>query len=110
MSYINRGLIVECLRELGSKEFQNRVWRSSGGMVSSFSEAVEQLFTDSGLSEKLEGRSTGFGSEVEDVLVLLDRQLSKINRNQPVEMLINDPAMEDVRALANRALGGMGGI
>lgn len=106
MSWINRDLIVQCLRELSDEEFQRRVWLSSGGeMVSSFSEVVEQLFTDSGLEGELEGRSTGLGAEVEETLMSLEKQLSRVNRNQLAAMLIEDPAMGSVRALAKKALG-----
>lgn len=105
MSWINRNLIVECLRELSDQKFQQEVWLSTGGeKVSSFAEAVEQLFTDSGLGDELEKGTTGLGREVEDNLMLLDQELSKINRKQHASEIIKDPKMENVRNIAAKVL------
>lgn len=105
MNWINRDLIVECLRELSDLKLQRELWLSSGGdRVSSFVEAVEQLFTDSGLGDELESSATGLGSEAERALALLEKQLAKVNRRQSVLDMLNDPAMQCVRELAYEIL------
>lgn len=105
MSWINRNLIVECLQELSDQKFQQEVWLSTGGdKVSSFVEVVEQLFTDSGLGDELEKGTAGLGREVEDNLMLLDQELSKINRKQQALEIIKDPRMESIRNIAAKIL------
>ncbi len=105
MNRINRELVTECLRELSGYQLQRTLWLSPGGeRVSSFIEVVEQLFTDSGLGDELQKGSTGLGRDAERALLLLDKQLTKVNRKQPPEKLIDDVEMKQVRELAARIL------
>ena len=108
MNFINRPLIVACLRELSDRGLQQRVWTSIGPPeVGSFTECVEQLFTDSGLNDALNIEKTGFGKEVETLLLELKKQLAKINpRQRPIQM-INSREMVGVRELASRGLRSM---
>lgn len=105
MKYLNRNLILECLEELADSSLQERLW--TGKMPeqqSSLVEAVEGLFTDSGLDGELGKGTTGFSDESESKLEELDRELKKVDANRSAETVINDPAMSRVRDLAASAL------
>jgi|SRR5580692_12076689 hypothetical protein len=105
MNFINRPLIVACLRELSDRDLQKRVWTSIGPPeVGSFTECVEQLFTDSGLNDALNTGKTGFGKELETLLLGLEKQLAKVNPRQRPMQIINGPEMVGVRELASRGL------
>lgn len=110
MSWINKSLIVECLEELSSRSLQLRLWLSAGqGDVSSFSEAVEQLFTDSALDDALNTRATGLSDSAERALVDLKRALARVDRTRPPRDLIASAEMDVVRRLASAALSVIGG-
>jgi hypothetical protein len=105
MKWINTDLIVECLTELASREVQMRLWLSAGQPeTSSFSEVVEQLFSDSGLGDALEDRDTGFGDRIEGSLMELSRELDAVDRRLSPQSLIDHPTMNLVRALAAQTL------
>ena len=72
--------------------------------VSSFTEAVEQLFTDSGLKDALRRRQTGFGQEAESLFLQLKEQLTKVNVRLGPSQTIKDAAMDQVRQLARSVL------
>jgi hypothetical protein len=105
MTWLSRELVADALRELSSRELQERLWKSSGNdEVSSFTEAVEMLFDDSGLGEQLDSHTTGWGAEIESALASLDRSLRRVDARRPPQELIDDPAMEEVRDGAAKAL------
>lgn len=105
MNSINRQLIEQCLIELSSRVDQLRLWRSTGAPeVSSFSEALEQLFTDSGLDGPLHAGETGLGKECELRLTELEKALMSVNVHQTPDTLIDSPEMERVRELALKTL------
>lgn len=108
MKTINRQMILESLKELSDRSLQERLWTSTGAggtEVSSFTEARESLFSDSGLSEALEAGQTGLGGDPDSVLRKLHDQLMQVNSSgRPVMSVISDSAMERVRALAGEAL------
>jgi len=105
MTAINRQLVEQCLGELSSRSEQLRLWKSTGAPeVSSFGEALEQLFTDSGLDDPLHAGDTGFGKECELRLIELEKVLLSINSHQSPDALIDSPGMERVRELATKAL------
>jgi hypothetical protein len=105
MSLINRQLIEQCLIELGSRDDQLRLWKSTGAPeVSSFSEALEQLFTDSGLDAPLHAGKTGLGKECELCLNELEKALMSVNAHQSPDTLIDSPEMDLVRTLAIKTL------
>jgi len=105
MNRINRRLVQQCLEEFSSKSSQVRLWNSSGEPeVSSFSETLEQLFTDSGPDAPLHSGSTGFGSEFENILLELEKELMGITPHQKPDTLIYSKEMERVRYLADKAL------
>lgn len=105
MKWLGKDLILEGLKQLSRKDVQEKLWLSDGSTeVSSFTEAVEILFTDSALGLALEEGSTGYSRVVENKFKELDMKLSKIKRKRPSIEIINDPAMDEVRALATEIL------
>lgn len=108
MYSINPQTVRERLYELSDPAEQERLWLSDGSHgreLSSFVEAVEMLYSDTGLSELLDrGRPTGLGAEVEAGLVKLDRLLRKVNGTEGPLVTINDPAMNEVRQLASELM------
>lgn len=105
MNPIKRTSVIESLRELSDRSTQRRLWLSSGASeVSSFAEAVEQLFTDTGLGDALDKGQTGLGALAEAALSKLDSALRKVDRSMGPDRLIDSPQMAAVRALASAAL------
>lgn len=105
MNSINRQLVEQCLVELSSRADQLRLWRSTGAPeMSSFREALEQLFTDSGLDDPLHAGDTGFGKECELRLIELEKAMMSVNPHLKPDTLIDTAAMERVRDLAMKAL------
>lgn len=105
MKKINRQLVIDCLQELSDRHLQMELWLSSGGdNVSSFAEVVEQLYTDSGLGDALPTKSSGFGIEVETALSQLRAKLKKLDWQRPPLNLIEDIAMDSIRANASHIL------
>jgi len=105
MNRPNRNLILECLKELSDRQLQENLWMGRiPNQQSSFEEAVEGLFTDSGLGDELNKGTTGFSTEVETKLHELERQLGQVEAKGGPTKVINDPAMPRVRDLAAVAL------
>lgn len=104
MSDLNINDVIESLEELSDMDLQLKLWRSPGGQVSSYVEAVEQLFTDSGLSLLLHKNKTGLGSNCEKLLTELEGKLSSVKRTESAEALISSREMEAVRSKATEAL------
>ena len=106
MKYLNTKLLVEKLTELSDVEIQRRLWTGAGGNEQlSLIEAIEGLFTDSGLGDALDHAETGFSPEVDSCLRDLRKQLTRIDLDRPPETVVADPAMAPVRRLATRLLG-----
>ena len=104
MNTIDRQSVCDALRELGSIDEQNRLWLSSGANgaeVSSFAEAVEQLYTDTGLAEALGCGRTGMSQDLNERFRKLREMLKTVNYRHGPSRTIDDPAMIDVRYLAN---------
>ena len=99
MSYLNKALLCECLRELGSEEQQRLLWLSSGGDVSSFEEVLEQLFSDSGLRDALD-LNTVFSEEVDRKFEQLSRLSIEIQAHEDPVKIIESAAMVEVRTLS----------
>lgn len=73
------------------------------GQQSSFEEAVEGLFTDSGLEGELGKVTTGFSVDLASKLQELGRELAKVSAHRAPAEIIDDPAMFRVRELAATA-------
>jgi hypothetical protein len=98
--------VREGLAELASDELQHRRWLASGGPeVSSFDEAVAQLYDDSGLSDVLDtpAASEMLGAPAAELLRELAAMLPSVNRRLAVDALIESPQMASVRSLAAAA-------
>src|SRR4051812_8553974 len=96
---------IEALEELSDVEIQRRRWNSTGeGEISSFVEAVQGLFTDSGLGPDLDKGRTGLDAPTVAILKALDAALAKISGYRAPDEIIVDPAMVDVRQLARTVI------
>lgn len=107
MTFIYLQAIRESLQELSNLELQKELWFSDGSNgkdVSSFDEAVEGLFTDTGLSDLLLKGQTGLGEEADTILRLMQSLLPKIDVSHGPKRTIDDPHMIEIRALAGRLL------
>jgi len=104
MSWLNIKLVIECLRELSDHRLQSKLWTSDGSSdVSSFTEAVEQLFTDSGLQERLDSKGTVFSDIIDQKIRDLDHLLQKIENRSSADVLTN-PIMTDIRKRSSEIL------
>jgi hypothetical protein len=90
------------LRELADVDFQRRVWTGRGlpDEMSSFVEAVETVFDDSGLEPDLGLGRPVFGPEVDAKLVALGILLQRIAVDRAPDEIIDDPLMADARQQA----------
>lgn len=101
MRSIDYPLVVECLRELSSRPFQERLWL--GGFTreqSSFEEAVEGLYSDSGLGDALNMQLSGLDSSIVSKFSLLRHKIGLVPTGGGQAELIASEAMNDVRTLA----------
>jgi hypothetical protein len=93
--------IIDCLREFSDEAIQRKRWLSSSGPeVSSFTEAICQLFDDTGLGDELEKNTTVFNREIDCKLRLLLETLKSIDSSLSPNSLIEDPKMLDIRESA----------
>jgi hypothetical protein len=84
---------------------QKRLWLSSGEPeCSSLEEASCQLFDDSGLEVALDRGETGFSPSADKQLCHLKSKLQSIDMMRPPNKIIEDPAMVEVRAIAQQLL------
>jgi hypothetical protein len=107
MSTIDRQSVCDALRELSIIEEQKRLWLSTGAHlteVSSFDEAVERLYTDTGLSAALVSGATGFSEEVNNLLLGLESMLKRVDIRHGPLRTIDDPSMVAVRETARKIL------
>lgn len=105
MSWIGKELIAEALAELGSEAMQRSLWLSDGSTdVSSISEAVESLYTDSGLMALLEKEEVAFAPEADQKLLELHKLLRKIDKDREPSQIISDPEMALIREKSNEII------
>jgi hypothetical protein len=71
---------------------------------SSLEEAVEGLFTDSGLGDALQAGGAGFPVKAESKLQDLRKELARINARESPAKIISGPGMQRVRTLAAEVL------
>ncbi|MGE4409754.1 MAG: hypothetical protein AB7D33_04180 [Sphingobium sp.] len=104
---IDRERVRDSLKEWASEEDQRRLWLSdgaNGAEVSSFVEARESLFTDTGLALDLDRGRIVFDSTADAMLKKLDMLISQIDANQAPNQIIADDQMREVRQLASTLL------
>lgn len=105
MTYINRQLILQCLTELSDRRLQERLWMGLvPGRQSSLAEAVEGLFTDSGLDDSVLNGKGELTLEVSSMLRDLEQELAHVPLHGEPRSTINHPAMSRVRAIATQVL------
>lgn len=104
MSWIGHDHIREALQELADEEIQRRRWTASEGEVSSFTEAVEQLYDDSALILELRAGRVVYSPRIDDMLRELNMLLKKVDDVRPPEDVVQDPRMATVRRRAGAIL------
>jgi hypothetical protein len=97
-------MVIQSLEELSDLDFQEKVWvRGEGNMVSSFTEAVNSLYDDSGLNTLMKDGLV-FSSKADQALNELHEYLKTFSPGQPAKSLIASDKWHKVIHLANRAL------
>lgn len=105
MNTVNHDLVRDGLRELSSLEMQERLWLSPGEPEwSSLEEATCRLFDDSGLSVGFDKGERVFSPEADTQLRRLGARIRSIDMMRPPSDIIEDSAMEQVRATARQLL------
>lgn len=107
MTIVDRNAVTQALRELSDLELQQRLWLSNGSNdseVSSFTEAVEELYTDTGLSIALRSGNTGFDLETNKLLLALKNATRQVDVRHGPTGTINDPTLRLVREIASKIL------
>jgi hypothetical protein len=100
---IDRARVRDSLAEWASEDEQRRLWLSdgaNGAEVSSFSEAWEGLFTDTGLGSDLDRGRVVFNASTDAMLQKLDTLISRIDAERTPDQIIADIKMREVRLLA----------
>lgn len=105
---IDMQLMIWSLKELSSQEDQERLWLSDGssGEVSSFEEAVCQLFDDAHISQALESGSLRelFGDDFCTNVKTLDELVQSMPQNMAPEILLRDPSLLEIRRICKLLL------
>jgi len=101
--------VIKYLPDLADYNYQKRVWATGkpqpGDMSPTFVEAWCQLFDDTGLSDALNIGQTVFGAAADQAILDLNAALRKVDdKNKPDSMIIDTPAMQNVREKAAKAL------
>jgi hypothetical protein len=107
MTRVNHDLVRTCLKELSNKELQERLWSATGEEVSSFEEAVCQLFDDSGLGDSLAKGETVFSPELDALLLDLREHIRKVDPQESPMSIIESPTAVVIRALTYKILSQM---
>ena len=97
--------IMASLHELADADFQERIWvRGEGPEVSSYVEAVCQLYDDSGLTELLQDKSKPVISlQVDNILRELSSELDGIDSQMSAKDILEHPRWPKIRELADQA-------
>ncbi len=106
MSWIGHEDIRRQLKHLSDKSYQERVWTaSSGPEVSSFTEAVCQLYDGTGLDIAYKKGEQVYGEKIDNLLKNLGAMLDGISERRPAIQIIEDEKMIPVRKTAAHILG-----
>ena len=93
--------VVECLREFADEEMQKVLWRSTGAPeVSSFIECSCRLWDDSGLGDAMDRPGVIYSQDIDDKLRRLKAVLRKVDQDQSVDDLLQDPNLRKARRMA----------
>lgn len=105
MTHVVDDLIEDALRELADEQAQEALWRAVNGPdVSSLIECTSRLWDDSGLSTAMEQPGDVYNPGIDDRLGHLRRVLHRIDATQPVESVLANPYLSEVRELAQGLL------
>lgn len=100
--------IESCLKELSDVEFQKRVWlRGEGPENSSYTEAVCQLFDDTGIGDELCEKQQNryvLSKDIDPVLRELSDHLDLIGDRMDVSEILCHPRWTKVCECASHAL------
>lgn len=99
-------LIVSALEEMSNEKEQRRLWlgeNSDGTEMSSFVEARECLFTDSGLGLELDKGRVVFDEPIDGLLIELDAMLARLEDLDDAEIIAHQ-LMVQVRKLSAKLL------
>lgn len=105
---INKDMLQWGLEELASEKEQERLWLGNAdGEMSSFEEAVCNIFDDSGLSKTLESKTSSekYPAEFTSLVGNLSQAIGHVDSNniKPKELIDSD-AMAEVRESASRVI------
>jgi hypothetical protein len=96
---------IDALDELSNVELQRRRWNfNDQGEMSSFVEARESLFDDSGLGDEIEKGRSGLTTQTVAALAALSAALQEVDPDRSPNEVIDSQAMSRVRELAGEAL------
>ena len=104
---IYKSILVQALKELADKDYQERIWLNNGDkptMTLSFVEAVNNVFDDALVKDALQADHIIFDERVTKALRELHAATDGVDETRPEEEIINDPLMDIVREKAARAL------
>src|ERR1700722_15051860 len=105
MTQVYKDNVIKYLPDLADYNYQKRVWATGkyqpGDMSPDFVEACCQLFDDTGLGDALADGQIVFGKVADQALRDLSDATKKVDdKNKPNRMIINTPAMQNVREKA----------
>jgi hypothetical protein len=96
-----RSLVVASLKELSDRHLHERFWLADREpALSSFPEAIERLFTDSGLAALLTAGRPALGEPADALLREIQEQVTRVNARLGPRGLLDDPAVARIRELA----------
>ncbi len=105
---VNLDLIKDGLEELASKELQTKLWlniNNEDGLISSFSQAFEIIYEDSGLLDTGYENVTNLAPEAKKLLQQLDELLKDVDIYDRIELDdLDSLKMESIRLCASKTL------
>ncbi|MFO0864478.1 MAG: hypothetical protein U0744_07485 [Gemmataceae bacterium] len=107
MSEVDWPTVRTSLIELSDVAMQRKLRLSDGGggrYASSFREAVEQLYTDSGLTLAMMNDDAEIDLSIRQTLFPLEEELQKIDVRDWPSSTISDPFMDAARRLSSQLL------
>ena len=94
--------VTDGLHELSDRARQEALWVNGINEMSSFSEAICEVFDDSGLMRALEKDEVA--SPLRDMFLRLDSLIEHVPEDAKPEDVISHPAMNGVRQAARKLL------
>lgn len=102
---ISEDILIRALEILASEARQRYTWFvNAEGDMSSFVEAVNNVFDDASITDALEDNQIIYDRKVTEALRELDDAQAPVNEYRGPEEIINDPLMRVVREKAARVL------